>query len=287
MQRAGELLATQAVSSEPRFSRIQTEHKGLTTEDLIALSKAKAERYNASKGSLTDYDCQLCGNKGNVAKVYYDERYDMVREGFTECKCMKIRGAIWKMKASGLEQAIATQRFENYTVEHEWQEAMKKTAMDYAKDPSGWLFLGGQVGCGKTHLCTAVCRDLLRAGKAVIYMPWQSEIVRLKACVMDSDEYTKQINEFKNAEVLYIDDFFKPVAGQEATAADVRIAYELINHRYLSKMLTLISSERNITELANIDEAVGSRIYEMSKGHYQSIKRDASRNYRFRGVSEV
>lgn len=259
----------------------------MSMEERIRLAKNKATRYNESEGHLSGYSCEVCKNKGNIAKVLYDDRMGMIREAFAECKCMRIRKAVWRMERSGLENAIKSQRFDTFNVTEPWQESMKGIAEDYAKNPDGWLFFGGQVGSGKTHLCTAVCRELLRAGKEVIYMPWQSEIIKIKANVMDSEEYARIINEYKNAEVLYVDDFFKPVAGQDVTPADLKIAYELINSRYIAKMPTMISSERSVSEIIYLDEAIGSRIYEMSKAHTMSIKRVDGRNYRLKGVEEV
>lgn len=288
MQTTAEILSSMAGPSAQSFSRIiQNNPAPRTTEELIETAKIKADRYNSERGGLEDYECNVCRNKGNIAKVYYDERYDMVREGFVECKCMRIRKAIWRMKASGLENAIKTQIFDTFKADEPWQVEMKNTAQDYAKNPDGWLFVGGQVGCGKTHICTAVCRELLRAAKSVIYMSWQSAITRLKSSITDSDEYYRNLDEYRSAEVLYIDDLFKPVQGQEPTAADIRIAYELINHRYITKGLTIVSSERTVSELINVDEAVGSRIYEMSKGHCLNLRKDANKNFRLREVQEL
>lgn len=263
-----------------RFSRIAPQSQSMTLEERLEMAQRKADRYNSERGAMTGYDCPKCLNKGNAMKIVYDERWGMIREGVTECDCMKVRRAIWRMKASGLENSIKRCRFDTFSVSEQWQGDLLRLVKEYAAEPSGWLFVGGQVGCGKTHLCTAACRELLLKGRAVIYMPWQSEIIKLKSLTMDTEEYERALNELKRAEVLYIDDFFKPIQGQEPSAADIRIAYDLINYRYINQMPTLISSEHSALELVQIDEATGSRIYEMSKGHCMGIKRDVARNYR-------
>lgn len=283
MQRAGEILLTTGLLGR-RFDA--AEHQPLTDEDRMKMSQAKADRVNAERGSLTDYDCPDCLNRGYFAKVAYDERWGMIREYAQDCKCMKIRRAIWKMKASGLESSIRRCRFDTYEATEQWQIDLLNLAKGYAEKPTGWLFMGGQVGCGKSHLCTAVCRELLLKGIGVIYMPWQTDITNLKACSMDTETYDRKINALKTAEVLYIDDFFKPAQGQEPSPADVRIAYDIINYRYINQLPTIISSEHNALELVYIDEATGSRVYEMSKGHNMSVRRSPERNYRLKGATE-
>ena len=64
-------------------------------------------------------------------------------------------------------------------------------------------------------------------------MLWQDEITRLKANVMDELAHEKQMRQLKTVDVLYIDDFFKPIVRDgvpgRPTDADIRLAYELIN----------------------------------------------------------
>ena len=72
--------------------------------------------------------------------------------------------------------------------------------------------------------------------------------------------------------VLYIDDMYKTGKGQQPTVGDVNLAFEIINARYNDTgKVTIISSERTVEEMLDIDEAVGSRIYERSKGNYLNL----------------
>jgi DNA replication protein DnaC len=191
-----------------------------------------------------------------------------------------------RMKRSGLKDIITDYTFSKFEDTEPWQKSIKKAAMEYAKDPEGWFFLGGQSGAGKTHLCTAICREFLLAGKRVRYMLWRDDIVKIKGAVTDSEEYCKMIDEFKRVDVLYIDDLFKTGKAmdnsiQKPTAADVNVAFEIINFRYNNPgLLTIISSELSEDELMDIDEAIGGRIYERAKAF--TIGKDRGRNYRIR-----
>lgn len=231
------------------------------------------------------YECKICKNKGFVAKLVEnpDGSYSHC---FADCKCVEVRNSIMRMKRSGLKDIIKDYTFDKFEDSEPWQKAIKEAAMEYAKEPEGWFFLGGQSGAGKTHLCTAICREFLLAGKRVRYMLWRDDIVKIKGAVTDSEEYCKMIDEFKRIDVLYIDDLFKTGKDmyntvQKPTAADVNVAFEIINFRYNNPgLLTIISSELSEDELIDIDEAVGGRIYERAKAF--TIGKDRKRNYRIK-----
>ena len=140
--------------------------------------------------------------------------------------------------------------------------------------------MGGQVGSGKTHLGTAILGCLIKK-HSVKYMLWRDETMRIKANVNDDIEYQGFVKPLKTVSVLYIDDFFKTEVKQPSPA-DVRFAFELLNYRYVNKLRTIISSELLIEDILDIDEAVGSRIYQMSKENYIRIGYDKNKNWRLK-----
>ena len=75
--------------------------------------------------------------------------------------------------------------------------------------------------------------------------------------------------------VLLIDDLFKGSISK----SDINIMFELINHRYFNKLPVIVSTELSIENLVNIDEALGSRLIEMSKDFLVGI-RNKKLNYR-------
>ena len=248
----------------------------------------KVDNLNNDVGNRDEqdgYDCRICKNKGFVAKLV--EKPDgSYSHCFADCKCVEIRNSIMRMKRSGLKDIIKDYTFDKFIAEEAWQKAIKDAAMNYAKNPEGWFFLGGQSGSGKTHLCTAICREFLLAGKSVVYMLWRDDIVKIKGAITDSEEYSGLIDRFKKADVLYIDDLFKTGKAadntvQKPTGADINVAFEIINYQYNNPaMLTIISSELSEDELLDIDEAIGGRIYERAKSI--TIGKSRDRNYRIR-----
>lgn len=215
-----------------------------------SIEELAVEDFNQTPGNLTGLHCPVCLNKGTVAILENGEDHYKV------CECMKVRRQITLQKNSGIADMMDKYRFDNYQTVNPWQEDVLKQAQDYLKT-GGWFFIGGQVGSGKTHICTAICGELLKKCVEVKYMLWRNEASRLKAKVND-DSYEELIKPLKEARVLYIDDFFK--GG--VTTGDINLAFEIINDRYNKGLATIISSEKMMSEVLDIDEAIGSRIVE-------------------------
>lgn len=223
---------------------------------------SRADRINQNHGRLTGYDCPECKNRGYIAYMDGDD----VR--IRQCSCVFRRRNKERIEKSGLQDVVDRYTFESWQCQEPWQVEAKAKAEQYAQERSGWFLAFGSVGTGKSHLCTAICVKLMEAGYDTLYSVWRDTATRAKAVVNDPYAYESIVNPLKTVPVLYIDDFYKTGKGQEPTTADVNLAFEILNARYIdSKLLTIISTERTMPELMDIDEAVGSRIYERCKGY--------------------
>lgn len=205
---------------------------------------------------------------------------------FGSCECRNIRIAEYKLKASGVSEEFRKKRFENFNYENsiESMEAYIK-AKNYSKNfnsikssNNNSIMLLGQVGSGKTHLAMAISNIMLDNSIGVIYMPYRSVITKIKQSVTDEENYQKEVNIYKNAEVLLIDDLFKG----RITEADINIIYEIVDYRYFKNLPMIITTEKNIEDLVEIDEAIGSRLYEKSKNYIIEMK-GKKLNYRIYG----
>ena len=227
-------------------------------ESPTILAEQKVEACNNIEGSLGYVNCPICKNKGYIA--FLDNGEFKTRE----CECMAKRRSIKRIHNSGLSDMVELYTLDNYKAEEPWQKSIKAKAREFIENSAGkWFVATGSPGTGKTHICTAIASELINKGKEVRYMLWRSDAPRLKAMVNDYEAYECAIREYKSVDILYIDDFLK--GG--ITAADINLAFELLNARYNSRSkATMISSEKSIGEILDIDEALGSRIYERSKG---------------------
>lgn len=263
----------------------------LEPADPLKLLRLKADGFNRTEGEAKGYKCSKCRNKGVVALVVEDDV--SARLVFRECKCMTIRDCIRKMERSGLKNIIKEYTFEKFVVSDPWQESVKTKAQEFAKSRSGWFYIGGQSGSGKTHICSAICREFLLAGMEVRYFTWRDDVVRLKSLVNNTELYKKAIDEYKKVKVLFLDDLFKTGRAadgtkQQPTVADINLAFEILNFRYNNPdLITVISSECTLNDLLTIDEAVSGRIFERCGANFLSLKPDRAKNYRLKGAIEL
>ena len=205
-------------------------------------------------------------------------------ECYRHCKCSKIRETLRRAKNSGLGDILSDFTFDKYEDTEDWQKTIKNAAQAFCKDNEAkWFYIGGQVGCGKTFICTAISAHYIKAGYDLKYMLWIEEAKKLKALVNDVS-YQQEIAVFKDVPVLYIDDFLKTKSGEQPTAADINLAFEILNHRLIDRnKITIISSERLLDELLVYDEATMSRIYQKTGIYKFNIAKDIKKNYRLKG----
>lgn len=145
--------------------------------------KARCAAMNAEAGGLPGEHCDVCNDKG---LVYYLKGSEIVCR---PCECMVARENLERVHRSGLAGTLDAYTFDSFIVNEPWQGKAKEKVLDYAKNPSGWLLVCGQVGSGKTHLCTAAVGELMKTGMSARYMLWRDEVVKLKSCVNDEREY--------------------------------------------------------------------------------------------------
>lgn len=241
----------------------------------------KVDLYNASYGDLNlkdGYNCDICHNKGYIAGLN-EKGY----EYHSLCRCNRVRSVLKRAKESGLGDILNQDTFENYKTTEAWQKYIKDKAVSFCNDNSAkWFYIGGQVGSGKTMICTAIAAHYIRAEKDVKYMLWSEESKKLKALV-NSKDYDENIRIFKDVDVLYIDDFLKTKRGEQPTTGDINLAFEIINHRILDEdKITIVSSEKLIDDLLDYDEATMSRIYQLTGEYKLNIKTDRKKNMRLK-----
>ncbi len=229
------------------------------------------EYKNRQPGNLNaddGVDCPECLNRGYTFTVTADG-LDLVA---VRCKCMEKRRIVQNARNSGLGLLIH-KKLDDYRTEEDWQKAVKATAVDYIKNPSGWFVALGQPGSGKTLICGIVAAYLLRKGRIVELKSWP-ELVREAGTGWFKDQ--NNLQRFKDVDVLFLDDFLK----QGTDSRSMQIAYEILNYRYNYEKPTIISGEKRMPEMWQLDEALASRMVEMSGSHLLDMGENPERNKR-------
>ena len=253
----------------------------VSNDERIRLSSEFENRKMGKLNEQDGYDCKLCLNRG-----YFTEVNENGNLAIYDCKCMQTRATLKRFMRSGMGDMLRDYTFAKYTIDEPWQRELRDKAVSFVNDASAkWLYMGGQSGCGKTMLCTAVCAEYIRRGFTAKYMLWYRDSKQLKALVNNADEYRDKLTRYADAQVLYIDDFFKTKSGYMPTEADVKLAFEIINDRLLDRdKITVISSELTLSDLLDCDEATVSRIVDAAGDYQVAIPKDRKKNYRLKGL---
>lgn len=269
--------------------------EGSSDELTRKIEQKKVEEYNAqpAQDNLTVggrhhlfdtvYDCPVCKNKGLVAFLNEDGAFAV-----HDCSCRRIRSSRISAVKSGLGELL-NKRVNTFQAEAPWQAQLRERTIAFIEcfrrqdtpRPKGFVMLG-QSGCGKTHLCAAVCNFFIDQGKQVRYMSWLNTADELKILrIEEPASYRRRMEELSCADVLYIDDLFKAKSIQGISERDVTLAFEILNHRLnLPEGITIVSSEWLAEDLRKVDTAVAGRLLELSGDYLLQIPRGDRYNRR-------
>lgn len=264
-----ELLPVPKVSAEGQAPQ----RSQATTSVIGDAERAWCDSFNRHKNG--DGSCPVCGGKGVIARV-------MIQNGaaykvFRECDCVTGKRSAGKLSGTGLASGMS---FDNFAVRETWQRDAVMKAKAYAKDQQGgWFFMCGKPGTGKTHLCTAMSAVIVESGKTGLYVKWREAADKCKGGSDNAQSRRKAMSDLQNVQYLYIDDFLK----SSSTDADIGVALDILDARMNRRLPTCLSSELTVSALMALDEALASRIMQMSKGFYVEVPGTAA-NYRLRGA---
>ena len=246
-------------------------------------SEAAAACSYLRNGFCRTCDCGECEGGYLIDEWREAQRRGDLGAGPRECACVQRARNRKHLRDSGLEALAEKCTFETFRTEAAWQRTAKELALRYLEDRrTEWLFLSGQSGSGKTHLCTAVCGEIMKRGGRLRYFQYVRDGTRLKQLTGEGEAYGREIRTLLTAEHLYIDDLFK----QEISAADIRLAYEILNGRLIAGRPTILSLERSLEFIRQArggeGEAIAGRIYEgCGRGRYCLELSGREKNRRF------
>lgn len=266
------------------------EETNLSNEDYI---KLQSQWYNEEVGNLNEDDgisCPICKNKGNIS--YVENGHEFIKS----CECMKSRNTYLRILKCGItKETLDRYSMQNWKTDDEWQKSLLQKCREFfmdLRDKKGhWFIVSGVSGSGKTHICTALFKELITTFKLNgYYILWNDEIpklIALRKSVASENQanYDKRINELKNCDILYIDDLFK--LDNRYKEDSLSILYEIINYRYMNNKIVLISSEFEREKFKNTDMAIYGRIFEKSyKGFFWITVSGEEKNYRLKSDVE-
>ena len=203
------------------------------------------------------YSCKDCSDTGFIG-------------GTKMCNCLKELMIKERIAASGIGSLIERQSFENFDLSvyafdesvHTKMRANLLAAKNYVKNfdkERGNLLLIGKTGTGKTHISTAIARELIHKGYDVIYDSAQNIISDFEDDRFRSGYGNSEPKSEKHLEcdLLIIDDLGTEFASQFTLST----IYNLLNSRQNKGLATIISTNLSPDELAKrYEDRIYSRI---------------------------
>lgn len=140
----------------------------------------------------------------------------------------------------------------------EEQKSLEKAfraAQTYAEDPSGWIIFTGTYGCGKTHLAAAIANYRAGLGREPVFVVVPDLLDHLRSTFgpNSTTTYDELFEEVRSAPMLILDD----LGTQSATPWAREKLYQILNHRYVANLPTVITTANSIEE---VDPRIRSRM---------------------------
>ena len=206
----------------------------------------------------TVYSCSLCNDTG-----YKDN-------GLRTCSCLKEMIIKERIAASAMGNLIHRQSFDNFDLEvyaydKSVYEKMKTNlavakgyVANFGKNAENLLLIG-KTGTGKTHISTAIAREMIHKGYDVIYDSAQNIISDFEDDRFRSGygNYESRSEKYLDCSLLIIDDLGTEFTNQFT----VSTLYNLLNSRQNRGLSTVISTNLSPDELAaKYEDRIYSRI---------------------------
>lgn len=223
---------------------------------------ARRRQIMLSMGLPADYTevhhfCSQCADTGFI-------------DGVRMCKCFREELIKATILSSGIGKLIEKQSFDNFDLE--WYRDNEKNyaqmtrvltkAKEYCENfpkRKGNLLLIGKTGTGKTHISTAIAREIINLGYDVIYDSVQNILADFEDDKFRRSYNTEELKaeKYLECDLLIIDDLGTEFANQVSISS----LYNLLNTRYNKGLGTIISTNLSAEELARkYEDRIYSRI---------------------------
>lgn len=146
--------------------------------------------------------------------------------------------------------------FDNYQAKNKGQQKAKEICNRYVDEiggkiaqTGGGLIFCGRPGTGKTHLALAIGRELSKMGLRVVYRNLANLVREVRSTWKEEGaSESAMIKNFQMYDLLIIDE----IGVQSGTDNERNILFEIVNGRYENVRPTIIISNRDVKEVAEL-----------------------------------
>lgn len=211
-----------------------------------------------------DPNCTICGGIGYLRRDLPIDHPDFGK--ITPCACrsdeltqsararlfhMSSLDALKNLKFDNFEQRgrVGLGRIQAASLENAYNQALT-----FAENRTGWLLLTGRYGCGKTHLAAAIANHAIEAGVSTLFLTVPDLLDWLRYAYSGNDmSFEERFEEIREVPLLILDDF----GTENATAWAQEKIFQIMNHRYINQLPTVVTSNMPITDF---DGRIRSRL---------------------------
>ncbi|HEX7475729.1 MAG TPA: ATP-binding protein [Dehalococcoidales bacterium] len=213
---------------------------------------------------MADKNCLVCQGSGFVYPRLPSGKPDYSRA--VSCRCVK--AAVNKDQENRLHKysnlgALASYDFESIaqsgisgdSVRRDLFKRAYEAAKLFAAEPKGFLVLVGPSGSGKTYLAAAIVNQRIKLGQPAFFQTVPELLDHLRSAYAPGSEmaYDELFEKVCNAPLLILDD----LGIQNSTSWAKEKLDQLLNHRYIHDLPTVITTGAQVDEL---DERVRTRL---------------------------
>lgn len=240
-------------------------------KELIRKRKELLSLYDIGEDFFDDiYKCRICKDTGYV--------------NGKECQCFKKRLIEAAYDMSNIKEIIKEENFENFDISfypdkansvsekspRKRIESILIKTLEFVKNFDNKftnLYLYGKSGLGKTFLCNCIAKELLDAGKSVLYLSAAQLFKMLEKNTFknDGEDSDDALNLIFDADLLIIDD----LGTEFQTSFTSSEFFNIINSRYIKKKPAVISTNLEPKDIINkYSDRIVSRFY----GNYDFLE---------------
>jgi len=224
---------------------------------------------------------------GNVVCGKCHDRGIYVKDGMAyRCRCMEEHAKKKRYMESRLTKKMLQQTFETFDFSYypedayhqkngksyyeiarsTFQAAVAFAELNLQNKESKGLFIYGNVGSGKTFLCSAIANHLLYHGQRVLFLVVPDLLDEIRASYSGESDMTEiqVLRTARNSPVLILDD----LGAHNYTEWARNKIYSIVNNRLNNGAPTVINSNLNLGEIEEfLGERTTSRIVELCDIH--------------------
>jgi len=203
-----------------------------------------------------DPNCPICGGIGYLRRDVPIDHPDFGKIVPCICRSEEVRQSararLFKMSSLDALKGLTFDNFQKRgrvglgQIQGDSLENAFNQAQIFAERQQGWLLITGRYGCGKTHLAAAIANQAIETGIATLFLTVPDLLDWLRYAYSGVEmSFEERFEEIRGIPLLILDDF----GTQNATAWAQEKIFQIINHRYVNQLPTVITSNMPINDI--------------------------------------